>query len=161
MANLTIKNSIIDYASDEITPVLTELGVVEGTSTNISEYAEYGIGTVNTIVQSLPWLVASAYVMMLVFTLVFIFLVGYSPHPAFIGFYFTLIILLIFGCILISNMYQDIYTGDDEIATRLQEQTILSYLILHSPFVMAMIALVGGLLMFARYSSAEGGMPTI
>jgi tetrahydromethanopterin S-methyltransferase subunit E len=50
-------------------------------------------------------------------------------------------------------MYQDIYTGSDEIATRLQEQTIMSYMILHSPFIMGLIATIGGVLMFGMKSS--------
>jgi len=147
--------SIVDVVADELTPIMTELGMAG--SSNISEYAEYGIGTANTFVQAMPWLIAFSYIMVLIFTLVFIFIVGYNPHPAFIGFYFALMILLIFGCVIMSNIYQDIYTGTDEIASRLQEQTIMSYLLLHSPFIMAMIAVMGGILMFARQSASEGG----
>jgi len=147
--------SIIDIASDELTPIMTELGVVG--ETNISEAAEYSFGVANTFVQALPWIVGFGYVLTLIFTLVFVFIVGYSPHPAFIALYIMLMILLIFGCVIMSNIYQDIYTGTDEIATRLQEQTMMSYLILHSPFIMAMIALIGGILMFTRQASSEGG----
>jgi len=147
--------SVVDIASDEITPIMTELGMVD--DSNISEYAEYGFETTNTFVQALPWLIALGYIMTLVFTLVFVFIVGYNPHPSFIALYFVLIILLIFGAIIMSNMYQDIYTGTDEIALRLQEQTILSYMILHSPFILTMIAIIGGVLMFARQSTSEGG----
>ena len=68
-----------------------------------------------------------------------------------------LMVLLILGCVIMSNMYEDIYTGTDEIATRLQEQTTMSYLILHSPFIMAIIVIIGGILMFTRQSSTEGG----
>jgi len=146
--------SVLDIASDEITPIMTELGMVG--DTNLSEAAEYSFGTANTIVQALPWIVALSYVMILIFSLVFIFVAGYNPHPAFIGFYLVLMILLIFLCIIMSNMYQDIYTGTDEVALRLQEQTTMSYLILHSPFILAMIAIIGGVLMFTRQSSAEG-----
>jgi len=149
--------SIIDYVSDEVTPIMEDLGVIEGTSTNMSEYAGWGFGTLDTVVQSLPWVVALGYVMVLVFTLVFIFIIGYNPHPAFIGFYIALMLLLILGCIMMSNIYQDLYEGTDEIAIRLHDQTILSFLILHSPFVMAMIGIIGGILMFARQSSSEGG----
>jgi len=151
-----ISISVIDIASDEITPIMEGIGVLDGTSTNMSEYAEYSVGTLDDIVQQLPWVIALGYIMMLIFTLVFIFVVGYNPHPAFIAFYIVLMILLIFACVLISNIYQDIYTGTDELATRLQDQTILSYMILYSPFITAMIALIGGILMFARQSSSEG-----
>ncbi len=151
----TIAWTVIDIASDEITPIMEDLGVVG--ATNLSEASQYTFGVVDTMVQALPWLIALGYVMALVFTLVFVFLVGYSPHPAFIAFYFALMILLIFGCVIMSNMYQDIYVGTDEMAIRLQEQTVMSYLLLHSPFIMAMIAVIGGVLMFARRSGLEGG----
>jgi len=147
--------AVLDIASDELTPIMTELGMAG--ETNLSEAGEYSFGTANTFVQAMPFLIAIGFVMALIFTLVFVFIVGYNPHPAFIGLYLALMILLIFLCIIMSNMYQDIYTGDDEIATRLQEQTTTSYLILHSPFIMAFIAVVGGILMFARQSTAEAG----
>ena len=151
----TMAWSIWDIASDEITPVMTSIGLVG--DANVSEYAEWSFGTLDTIVQALPWIIALSYLMALVFTLVFVFVVGYSPHPAFIGLYFMLMVLLVLGCIVMSNMYQDVYTGTDEIATRLQEQSTTSYLILHSPFIMGLIAVIGGVLMFTRQSSAEGG----
>ena len=147
--------SVVDIASDEITPIMLELGVVG--DTNLSQAAEYTFGILDTFIQSLPWIVAVGYVLALVFTLVFVFVVGYNPHPAFIGLYLALMILLIFLCVIMSNMYQDIYTGDDDVASRLKEQTTMSYLILHSPFIMALIAIIGGILMFARQSNAEGG----
>jgi len=146
---------VFDMVSDEVTPIMTDLGVVG--SANMSQYGEFGFGTLNTFVQALPWIVALGYIMALIFTIVFIFIVGYSPHPAFIAFYMALMILLIFGCILMSNIYQDIYTGSDDLAIRLQEQTILSYMLLHSPFIMTMIMVIGGLLMFTRQASSEGG----
>ena len=147
--------AVIDIASDELTPIMSELGMVD--NVNMSEASEYSFEVADTFVQSLPWVIGFGYVLVLIFTLVFVFIVGYSPHPAFIAFYIMLMILLIFGCVIMSNVYQDIYTGSDELATRLQEQTMMSYLILHSPFIMAMIALIGGVLMFTRQASSEGG----
>jgi len=147
--------SVIDIASDEITPIMEDLGVVG--DTNLSEASEVTFGITNTFVQALPWLISLAYIMALIFTLVFIFIVGYSPHPAFIGFYLMLMVLLILGCVIMSNMYQDIYTGTDDVALRLQEQTAMSYFILHSPLIMGIILIIGGILMFARQSSSEGG----
>lgn len=146
--------SVFDIASDEITPIMEGLGMVG--DTNVSQAAQYSVGVADTFVQSLPWIMALGYVMALIFTLVFVFIVGYSPHPAFIALYFALMILLIFGCIIMSNIYQDIYTGDDDVASRLQEQTIMSYMILHSPYIMAIIAIVGGILMFGMRNVSEG-----
>ena len=148
---------VIDITNDALYPVMQDLGVVEGIDANISEYADYGFGVTNTFIASLPWLIAFGYVLTLVFTLVFVFLVGYTPHPAFMGLYFALMILLIFGCIIISNIYQDFYQGSTDISVRLKEQTIMSNLILRSPFIMALIGVIGGILMFARQSQSEGG----
>jgi len=146
--------SVLDIASDELTPIMEGLGMVD--DANVSQAAEYSFGVADTFVQAMPWLIALGYVMALIFTLVFVFIVGYNPHPAFIAFYFALMVLLIFGCIIMSNMYQDIYTGDDDVASRLQEQTIMSFLLLHSPFIMAVIAAVGGILMFGMRNTSEG-----
>jgi len=147
--------SVVDIASDEITPIMLELGMVG--ETNLSEVADITFGVANSFVQALPWIVAIGYVLALIFTLVFVLVVGFNPHPAFIGLYLALMILLVFLCIIMSNMYQDIYTGTDEVATRLQEQTTMSYLILHSPFIMALIAIIGGIIMFTRQANTEGG----
>lgn len=151
----TLSWSVLDIASDEITPIMTELGMVG--DTNLSQTAEYSFGTANTFVQAIPWLISFGYIMVIIFTIVFIFMAGSTSHPAFISFYFVLMVLLIFVCIIMSNIYQDIYTGTDEIASRLKEQSVMSYLILYSPFILSMIAVIGGILMFARRSSSEAG----
>lgn len=147
--------SVLDIASDEITPIMEDLGMVG--DVNVSQAAQLSFGVVDGFVQSIPWLIALGYVLALVFTLVFVFMVGYNPSPAYIAFFFSLMLLLILGCVVMSNMYQDIYTGTDEISTRLQEQTIMSYLILHSPFIMALIAVIGGVIMFGMKNTGMGG----
>lgn len=143
---------ILDFASDTVTPIMEELGMAG--ETNLSEASEYTFGMADNVVQSLPWLVGFAYVAALIFSIIFAISYTYNPHPAFIGFYFILVILLIFGAIVMSNMYEEIYTGTDEIATRLQEQTLLSYMILHSPFILTLIALITGIYLFTRPSES-------
>ena len=152
---LTMVWGVMDIASDEITPIMEELGMVD--DVNMSETGEYTFGILDDVVQAMPWLLAFSYVMALIFTLVFVFLVGYNPHPAFSAFYLAMMVLVVIGCVVISNMYQDIYTGTDELADRLQEQTIMSYLILHSPFIMAIIGVIGGVLMFGMQSVNKEG----
>jgi len=152
----TILVSIGTYASDELTPVMTELGMVGGS--NVSQAAEYTFGVTETFMAALPWLVAFSYVAMLIFSIVFIISWNYNPNPVFIGFYFMLVILLIFGCIVMSNMYQDIISGTDVIATGLQEQAALSWLILYSPLVMTVIAFIVGIYLFAgKQTEMQGG----
>lgn len=145
----------LDFASDTVTPVMKEIGMVG--DANITQAAESTFGVADTMVQSLPWLVAFGYVIMLIFTIVFVSVARINPHPAFIGLYFGLAILLVFGAIIISNMYQDIYEGDDEMGTRLQEQAAMSYLILYSPMIFAIIAFVAGIYMFANRGDNIGG----
>ena len=151
----TLGWSVLDIASDELTPIFEGLGMVG--DTNLSEVSTLTIGVVDGFIQSVPWLIALAYILALVFTLVFVFLVGYNPSPAYFAFFFSLMLLLILGCVVMSNMYQDIYTGNDEIALRLQEQVIMSFLILHSPFIMSLIAVIGGVLMFGMKNTGMGG----
>lgn len=147
---------IIDFASDTITPTMQDLGVVG--DSNLSEAAEYTFVPLNTFVQAAPWIMGFFYVIALAFSIVFILSYNYNPHPAFMGFYFALVLLLIFGSIIMSNMYQDIYSGDDEIATRLKEQTLLSYMILYSPFILTLIALITGIYLFAGPKSGGYGI---
>ena len=146
-----------DIVSDELTPIMLDLGYIPEIDTNLSHAAEVTFGTLDIFIQAIPWIIALGYIMSLVFSIVFVFIVGDNPHPAFIGLYFGLMILLIFGAIFISNMYEDVYEKDDEIATRLQEQVTMSYLILHSPWIMAFITIFAGVLMFTRQGGSEGG----
>ena len=145
---------IIDYASDELTPIMEDLGMVE--DTNVSEVATYTFGVVDTFVQALPWLVATGYILAMIFSLVLVYVVGYHPHPAYIAFYIAMMVLLIFGCVIMSNMYQDIASTNDMMATSLQSQTLLSFMLLQSPFIMTFMGLIGGILMFTRLSSSSG-----
>lgn len=152
----TLALGIVDFTSDTVTPIMTDLGVVG--STNLSEVGGYTFGTVNTIVNALPWVMVFAYVSALIFSIVFVVSWTYNPNPMFIGIYFMFIILLIFGAIIISNIYQDLYTGHDEIATELQEQKAMSYMILHSPWIFTVLAFIVGIYLFAgKQMEMQGG----
>ena len=139
---------VVDFASDTVTPIMEDLGMAG--ETNMSEAAGYTFGMVDNVVQGLPWLVGFVYVAALIFSIIFAISYTYNPHPVFIGFYVIMVILLIFGAIVMSNMYEEIYTGTDEIATRLQSQTLTSYMILYSPFILSLIALITGVYLFTR-----------
>jgi len=146
---------IIDFTSDEITPIMEGLGMVG--DVNMSQASQYSVGVVDGFVQALPWLTGLLFVMALVFSVIFAVSISAEASPVFIGVYLAFIILLIFGGVVLSNMYQDIYTGDDEIATRLHEQTITSFMILHAPWVIAIITLLTGIYLFTRSPTVIGG----
>jgi len=145
---------IFNYASEQITPVMTELGMAG--DSNISEYAGYGFGTFNTFLSAAPWLIGFAYIGALIFSVFLALSYTYNPNPIFIGLYVMFIVLLIFFAIIMSNMYEDIYTGTDEIATQLQAQTLTSYMILYSPMILTTIAFITGIFLFAGRRD-EGG----
>ena len=148
--------SVIDYASGEITPIMTDLGMVE--DFNMSQAGEYTFGVMDSVITALPWVIAFSYVAMLIFSIVFIISWNYNPNPIYIGIYFMFVILLILGCIAMSNIYQDIYTGTDIVAQGLQNQYMLSFLILHSPWIMTLIAFIVGIYIFAgKQTEMQGG----
>ena len=144
---LVIATGVLGFASDEITPIMSEVGMID--DANFSQASTYTFGVTDTLIKSAPWLIALGYVMALIFSIVLVVGYNYNPNPAFIGFYIALIMLLILGSIIISNAYEDIYTGTDEISLKLQEQTAMSYLILYSPFIMTIIAFITGIFLFA------------
>jgi len=152
---MTMVWSVLDIANDSLYPALRGLGVIEGVDANVTEYIDYGFGVTDTFISSIPWLVALGYVLALIFTLVFVYMADYQPHPALLAFYFIMMVLIIFGCVVMSNIYESFYQGTSEIAIRLKEQGIMSNLIIHSPFIMSLIAVIGGILMFTRTSRGE------
>lgn len=149
----SISLGIIDFGSEAITPVMEGLGMVG--DTNVTEAATYSFGFVDGIINSAPWILAFAFVGALVFSIIFVVGYTYNPNPAFMGLYFAFIILLVFFAIVISNAYEEIYTGTDEIALKLQDQPAMSYLILYSPFIFVLIAFITGIFLFAGKNSQE------
>jgi len=153
---LSITVALFDFASDEITPIMTTLGQAGGA--NLTEAGVVTFGTLQVVTNALPWVAAFGYVAMLIFSLVFVMSWKINPNPVFLGLYVMFVILLIFGTIILSNTYQDIYQGDNILGTRLTEQTALSYMILYSPFIMTLIAFMVGIYAFAgRQSEFQGG----
>lgn len=140
-------SSIVNWVFDIAVPELTTLGTIG--DFNATEAAAYTITPVNTIVQNMTWLTGVIYVMMLVFSVVVAVTARANPNRWLIGFYFLLTILLIFGSILISNIYEDFYDDTDEFASILKEHTLLSYMILYSPMIFTIIIFLTGIIIFS------------
>lgn len=151
-----ISTGLITWTSAQITPIIRDIGNVEGVA-NFTAAADASVVPANNFIQALPWVVAFAYMAMLIFSIFFAVTMTDNPHPFLIGVYFFFVLLLIFASIIMSNMYQDIYNGTDIVATQLQSQQTLSFMILHSPFILALIAVITGIFMFARPGGSEGG----
>lgn len=143
------------WASNLVTVEMQGIGSISP-SVNMSDIAESTFVPLNITIQNLKWVLGFVFVCALLMSLGFGASHRVSPNPFLIGLYFILMILLIFGAIIMSNMYEDIYSGNDLIAESLQSQPVTSYFILYSPFILTLIALITGIYMFAR-PSAEGG----
>jgi len=149
--------SVVKYGSGVVTPVMQDIGVVG--NANISHASEVTFGVVDKTINALPWLLAFGYVAMLIFSIIFVISYNFNPNPVFIGIYFVFVILLIFGAIVMSNMYEDIYnSGDEIIGAGLQEQTAMSFMMLHSPWILSIIAFIVGIYIFAgKQGENQGG----
>jgi len=145
---------IIDWTFDEATPELSNLGVVG--SANLTEIYGYSLSPVNTVVQNFSWLAGVIYLFALFGCLGFAISFRLTGNKWLIGFFFSCMLLLLITSIFISNIYEDFYTGTDDIAIRLQEMNILSFLILYSPLIMSVIGFVSGIIMFS--STSEEGL---
>ena len=148
--------TVVGFASETITPVMEDLGMVG--EANLSEASQVTFGAVDKTIGALPWLLVFSYVAMLVFSIVFITAYTTNPNPAYIGIYFIFIVLLVFGAIIMSNMYQDlVVSGDEVIGDGLREQKSMSYFMIHSPWIMGLIAFLTGIYIFAGNQREGGG----
>jgi len=154
----TIIIHTIDIAEDEVTPIMEDLGVLSINSpndVNMSHVGEMTFGNLSKVVNALPWLVGFSYIAALIFSVVFVIAFRQNPHPVYIGLYLIMAILLIFGAIIMSNVYENIYKGNNELSTRLHNDVLMSYMILHSPFILTIIIFLTGIYLIAR--PPEGG----
>jgi len=140
-------SAVTNYVFDEVVPELTNLGQVG--DANMTHIASFTIAPLNSIVQQFTWVTGVLYILMLVGSVGIAFGMRMSPSKWLIGFYLLLMIVLIFTCILISNIYEEFYTGTDDLAIRLQEHVLLSYMILYSPMIFTIIGFITGIIMFS------------
>ena len=152
---LAIGSSVINWVMDETVPELTALGM-QG-DFNATHAIGVTISPVNTFVQNFTWVAGILYIFGLlgVFGLAFAFRT--SGDKWLIGLFIAVVVILIIGCVFMSNIYEDMYRGNDEFANILKEHVMLSYLILYSPGIMSIIAFLAGIILFSG-ASREVGM---
>lgn len=144
---MIVGSAILNWTMDEAVPELSNLGVIG--NTNMTEVADYTLTPLNNIVQSFTWLAGVLYVLMLVGSFGILFVFRETSSKWLIGFYIALMLVLIMGSILMSNIYEDFIGGDDDLGSRLKEHTILSFMILESPKVFTVIGFIFGILLFS------------
>jgi hypothetical protein len=150
---IAILIGVINIGTDTIIPELSNIGMVDGS--NISEYAEYTTTPVNTLISSFTWMGGVAYGMAIFGLIGLAIAFRLTMSKIFIVVFFAFAVLLLFLSILISNIYQDIYSGTDELATELKDQVMLSWLILKSPLIFSVVIFISGIILFSGIIQEE------
>lgn len=150
---LATGGAVINYVFDEFVPEVDDLGVIQGA--NFSESASYTITPLNDFIQSFSWLAGVMYIFMLVGVIIVPFMFRTNVETWMIGFFFSLVFILIISSMFISNIYEDFYDDTGELADRLKEQTLLSYLVLNSPLIFTIISFIGGIILFSGLNREE------
>jgi len=151
---LIIGSSAINYTFDILVPEISGIGVIG--STNMTDVSSYSMTPLNSVVQSLTWLVGVAYLIAIlgVFGMAMIFRI--TAHRWLIPLFFVLAFMLIIMSIFMSNIYQDISQGNDTTITPIiQEHTLMDFLLINSPLIFAGIIFISGIIMFSGIQQEE------
>lgn len=148
---MLIGSATINWVMDETVPELKELGVVG--DFNATHATEVTIDPVNSFIQNLTWVTGVIYIFGLIGIFGLAFAFKSTGDKWLIGLFVALVLILLIGCIIMSNIYEEFYNGSDEFTSILKEHVLLSYLILYSPMIMAILAFIAGIILF----SGEGG----
>ena len=144
---IAIGSSTINWVMDEAVPELSGLGMVG--DFNATHAVDVTISPVNTFIQNMTWVSGIIYIFGIlgVFGLAFAFRV--TGDKWLIGLFLAVVLILVIGAIFLSNIYEDIYNDGSEMGNILKEHKALSFLILYSPAIMAMIAFIAGIILFS------------
>ncbi len=140
-------SGIISWVFDVAMPEFTGLGMAG--DVNMTQASQLTLTPVNSFVQSMSWMGGVLYIfgLMAIFGLAFAFRA--TNERWIIPLFFALMILLIIASIFISNIYESFYTGTDELALKLQAQSVLSFMILYSPAIFSICGFLAGALLFS------------
>jgi len=150
---IAISIGVIDTVADVVIPEIENIGMVG--DSNITQYTQYGTQPVSILINSFTWMGGLAYMIAIIGLFGLAVTYRMTMNRLFIAIFFALAILLIIMSILMSNIYEDIYTGTDEFGTKMKEQTMMSYLILHSPMVFTVVIFISGIVLFSGIRQEE------
>ena len=144
---LSLGSSTINWVMDETVPELTGLGQVG--SWNATETVDLVITPVNTFIQNFTWVSGIVYV----FGLIAMFGLAYTFRSTgdkwLIGLFVALVLILVIGCLFMSNIYEDFFASSDAMGSIMKEHVLLSWMILYSPGIMSLIAFIAGIILFS------------
>lgn len=140
-------STIFSWMMNILTPELSGLGMVG--NSNMTQISGIVLDPISSIASNMVWFGGVIYILGIIGILALAFIYRSTMQKWLIPLFFGLMIILIIICIFMSNIYESLYTGTDELATGLQDQALLSWLILYSPGIMALIGFIGGAIMFS------------
>jgi len=151
---MVVGSAIANWVFDLGIPAVSNLGTHSGV--NLTQAADLTVVPLNNLIQQFTWLTGVLYVIMLFGVMGMALMFRGSPDKWLIGFFLSLILVLVLGAMFMSNIYENFYDGSDALATRLQEHTILSFMILHSPTIFTMISFIAGIILFSGTPEGSG-----
>jgi len=152
-AGLVFGGVIIDWVFDTAVPEISGIGMAG--SVNVTQISGYTLTPVSNLVSSFSWMSGILYVFGILGCLGLAYAFRFTGNKWLMTFFFLAMFLLIVASIFMSNIYETFYSGGDDIGTRLHEYAALSYLILYSPMIMAVVGFICGIIMFSGGSQEE------
>lgn len=147
---------MLDWLSDDTLPELENLGEIE--EVNLTRLGEITVKPTRTFLEALPGIVGVLYVVAIAGLLGLAFMFRTSENRWLLFLYFGFTVLLVIAGITVSVIYEDFYDDSGAVGDRLKEQALMSFLMLYSPAIMVMVAVIGAIIMF---SGGIGGGPEI
>lgn len=151
---LIIGSSILNFVADTVVPELTGIGMVGGS--NVTEAVDITITPVNTVIQNFQWVAGLMYI----FGIIGIFGIAYgfrsSGEKWLIGLFIAMVLILVISSIFVSNIYEEFQDGSDDLAMRLKEHALLSYMLLYSPVIISLVAFLAGIILFGGNQEGLG-----
>jgi len=144
---LAIGSSTINWVMDETVPELKTVGEVG--EWNSTESIDMVISPVDTFIQNFTWVAGLLYVFGIIGVFGLALTFRATGDKWLIGLYFGVVLILVIGCIIMSNIYEDVSADNSGFGDIMKEHVLLSFLIIYSPGIMAMIAFLAGIILFS------------
>jgi len=148
MVGLMIGWGVTKTALDVIIPEFNSIGEV-APGINVSESTTMVSNPITSIVDNFGLIIGLIYVLGVGGLLSYSFVFRNNLNGWAIAFFFIMIIVLIFLCILISQSYEEFYLAQDDLGTTLRSAGLASFLIIYSPNIMMIIAVICGIILFS------------
>lgn len=139
---VSVSNNVID----EFTPVVNDLGTVG--DSNLTQNANIFFNPIKTLGTSMNWILGLGYAFSLFLIIALALTYRATQEKYLLVLFLLLTVLALMMSIGISNAYEDLSNGTDSVATGLQDQVLLSWLIINSPMILLIVIFIAGVIVF-------------